>query len=228
MPIHGEPAHDMIRMKVKSNKIRLINNGVNLSEIESVKKNGSGCILPSGNAKKICYIGQMASQKNVLDMIKTFDLLYKCNNDVGLYLIDDGPERSNLEDFAKSLASASAIRFLGYRDDRLNFLTEIDLFTMTSSLEGIPRCMMEAMAMGVPVAAYDIPGVDKLIIHEKTGLMAKFGDIYGLKECWRRILEDSEFSKTLGRNSRNHILENFSAKRMAEDYTELCRELFCD
>jgi len=161
-------------------------------------------------------------------MLDTFDLLYKKHKDIRLFLVGDGPMRKELEKRAMMLASGDKIEFLGYRKDRLRIIKEMDLFCMTSSLEGIPRCMMEAMAMGTPVAAFNIPGVDKLIIPEETGLMAEFGDVEGLKQCWERILFDEAFAKGLAKNGRQHILEHFSAKRMAEEYTELYREVLAD
>ena len=58
------------------------------------------------------------------------------------------------------MISHSKIDFLGFRDDRLVLLQSFDLFVMTSTLEGIPRCLMEATAMGIPVAAYNIAGIE--------------------------------------------------------------------
>ena len=79
--------------------------------------------------------------------------------------------------------------------------------------------------MGIPVAAYNIPGVDKLIIPKKTGLMAEFADVEGLKGCWERLLFDERFSAEMARNGRKHVVENFSAKRMADEYTRLYQEM---
>jgi len=154
-------------------------------------------------------------------LIDTFDLLYREHKNIRLIIIGDGPKRSELEEKARSLPSASRIEFLGYREDRLRLVRELNLFCMTSSLEGIPRCMMEAMGMGIPVAAYNIPGVDKLIIHEKTGLMAQSGQVEELKECWERLLSDEAFSTQIALNSRQHVMENFSAGRMAHEYAGL-------
>jgi glycosyltransferase involved in cell wall biosynthesis len=133
--------------------------------------------------------------------------------------------RKELENFSGSLDSSEKIEFWGYRNDRLRIEKGMDLFCMTSSLEGIPRCMMEAMAMGIPVAAFDIPGVDRLIVHEKTGLLAPFGNIEALKNCWERLLFDETFSADIAKNGRNHVLENFSGRRMAAEYTELFNEM---
>jgi glycosyltransferase involved in cell wall biosynthesis len=101
----------------------------------------------------------------------------------------------------------------------------MDLFAMSSSLEGIPRCMMEAMAMGIPVAAYNIPGVDRLVEHGKTGLLASFGDTTELKQCWERLLFDEPFRESITHGAREHIHASFSAQRMAREYTSLYREM---
>ena len=216
---------DMERIKINPNKLELIMNGVDLEEVEEEKEKRSDPIYPNEGEKKIGYIGQIAHRKNVGDLLNAFEMLYKEHKNVRLIVIGDGPQRHELEERSKSLASASRIEFLGYRNDRLRFLKEMDLFSMTSSLEGIPRCMMEAMAMEVPVAAYDIPGVDKLIIPNQTGLMAPFGQVEALKQCWERLLFDKPFSTKIAQNGRKHVIENFSAKRMAEEYTRLYQEI---
>ncbi len=224
-PLSEELESDMKKVRVSSDKIVVIKNGVDLGEIELERKRVSSPLLHSKNGKTIGYIGQMISRKNVIDLIKTFDLLYKEHKGIRLVLIGDGQKRIELENYAKTLTSFPKIEFLGYRDDRLRLLKEIDLFCMTSSLEGIPRCMMEAMAMEISVAAYNIPGVDKLIIHGETGLMADFGDINGLKQCWEQILFDGGFAMKLGQNGRKHVLNNYSAKRMADEYTKIYQEI---
>ena len=67
--------------------------------------------------------------------------------------------------------------------------------------------------------------MEKLILNQKTGLLTKFGDIESLKKCWERILFNGYLAKELAANGRRHIEENFSADRMAEEYTELYEEL---
>jgi glycosyltransferase involved in cell wall biosynthesis len=84
---------------------------------------------------------------------------------------------------------------------------------------------MEAMALEVPVAAYRIPGVDKLILHDKTGLMADFGQVEDLKNCWERLLFNETLAREMARNGKEHILKNFSAQRMANEYKELYQEI---
>jgi len=55
--------------------------------------------------------------------------------------------------------------------------------------------------------------------------MAEFGDVNGLKKCWEEILFNQDLGKRLSGNGRQHILDNFSAKRMAREYETLYSEL---
>jgi glycosyltransferase involved in cell wall biosynthesis len=226
VPLSEELHSGIKKIGVNTNKIRLILNGVDLEEIEwERKRKWSSTYYKNTHERRIVYVGQIAFRKNISDLIKTFDILYKEQKNIRLIIIGDGPDKNKLEQEAASLSSGHRIDFLGYRDDRLRLLKEMHLFVMTSSLEGIPRCMMEAMAMELPVAAYRIPGVDKLVIQGKTGLMVDFGDIVGLKKCWEKLLFDKEYAKQIARNGREYILKNYSAKRMAEEYTSLYSEL---
>lgn len=224
-PLSEQLLFDIKRLGVSEDKIKLIINGVDLREVESQRSDETAPVFSNPNDKHIGYVGQIAHRKNIDALISTFDQLYTENKNIRLIIIGEGPQRKEFEDKIKTLESGSNIEFLGYRDDRLRFVKELDLFSMTSSLEGIPRCMMEAMAMGVPVAAFRIPGIDKLIDHGKTGLLADFNNISQLKECWREILFNEESSKRFSINGRAHILANFSAKRMAEEYCSLFQEV---
>jgi glycosyltransferase involved in cell wall biosynthesis len=220
-PLSEALEQDIRRVGVNSRKIRLVKNGVDLKEIEIESDSGERFFPLDDGVKRIGYVGQMAYRKNVDDILTTFDLLWKEHKNIRLYLVGEGPMRLELEDRAASLASSVSIKFLGYRSDRLQIVKELDLFTMTSSLEGIPRCMMEAMAMGVPVVAYDIPGVDQLIVHGKTGFMADFGKVDELKRYWEKILFNDEVSRTLAGAGRNFVRKKFSGARMAREYTQL-------
>ena len=113
----------------------------------------------------------------------------------------------------------------GFVDRPLELLQHVDIFLMTSALEGIPRSLMEAMAMAKPVVAFDIPGVDQLVTHGETGLLAPFGDVDALAAHCTRLLHEPALARQLADNGRAYVLERFSAHRMAQEYTSLYRHL---
>ncbi len=203
-------------------KLQLIQNGVDLKEVDAhlVNKKPS-----SSDIKKIGFIGQMIPRKNVSHILEIFDNISQAHNGIELILLGDGEVRKSLEEEASRLSSAKNIKFLGFRNDRLEILSQFDMFVMASSYEGIPRCLMEAMAMEVPVTAYDIPGIDKLITSKNTGLLAPLNDKDALTAHWETILFKKDIASSIGKKGREFVVSNFSAARMAKEYEHLFDQL---
>lgn len=225
VPLSEELMEDMKRVGVPVAKTTFIRNGVDLTEIDAALNEFETKPASPEDQRTIGFIGQMIPRKGIPDLLDMFDQLYQRDKNLKLQLLGDGRQRQELENKSAGQSSAGAIEFLGFRSDRLELLSHFYLFVMTSSLEGIPRCMMEAMAVGVPVVAYDIPGVDKLVTHRETGLLAPFGDKVALASCCRQILDDPALARRLTENARKLIDEKYSAARMAREYEQLFADL---
>lgn len=225
VPLSMELLSDVREIGVTDEKIVYIRNGVDLTSINF--RLPSSVRPPSDSPDRVLtvgFIGQMISRKNVSDLLDVFDAVEKIIPGLKLVLLGDGDSRKRYEEYASQLESYEQIEFLGFRNNPLDYLATFDLFAMTSSLEGIPRCLMESMAMGVPVAAYDIPGVDQLIKHGETGFLAALGDKESLAECWRELLQKKNMADDISRKAAALIDEKFSAKRMALEYTALYKK----
>jgi glycosyltransferase involved in cell wall biosynthesis len=230
-PLSHQLADDVKRYGVKPDRISYIQNGVDLKPIETERRlrEKERRTKASGQAsdaeRTIGFIGQLISRKNVGDILAIFDALAARHPNVRLVLLGDGEERSALEEQAAKLDSSDRIVFHGFVNDPLTWLRSLDLFVLTSTLEGIPRCVMESMAMGVPIAAYDIAGIDQLLEHDKTGLLCKFGDRETMQQLWENALFDAELAQRLSDTAAESVRERFSAAAMAERYTALYSEL---
>ncbi|HVK99733.1 MAG TPA: glycosyltransferase [Dongiaceae bacterium] len=225
-PLSEQLCEDVAKIGVRSQKVRYVQNGVDLDEVDGQRRNAaSNAVLQSKTLKRVGFIGQMISRKNIFDLLDIFDGLQQKHGNLELKLLGDGDQRKELEQYTQKLASRPAIEFLGFRNDRLEWLQSFDLFVMTSTLEGIPRCLMETMAMGVPVAAYAIPGIDQLVIHDKTGVLAPLGEKQALAEQWERLLFEPDLSRRIVDNARDFVWNHFSGARMAKEYTDLFRDM---
>ena len=218
VPLSKQLMSDVEKFNISPDKLEYIQNGVDLSEVEAVRQTKTD---KPKEKKTIGFVGQMISRKNIKAILDCFESLYKKRQDIELVLLGDGEDRPSLEAYSKTLASASDIHFLGFRNDRLQLLRDFDLFVMTSTLEGIPRCLMEACAMEIPVSAYDIAGIDQLITHNESGLLAPLHNSKQLEKTWERLLDDKALATPLAQNSKSFVEANFSAKRMADEYLEL-------
>ena len=222
VPLSPQLCEDVSKYGVKAPKLEYIQNGVDLSEVEAQRVKP---LDKDTSIKHIGFVGQMISRKNIFDLLDIFDQLQQKHGNLKLSLLGDGEQRQELEEYADKLVSREQIHFLGFRDDRLELLQQFDLFAMTSTLEGIPRCLMEATAMGIPVAAYDIAGIDQLVKHNETGLLAPLGDKQQLSEYWETMLFDSERALQLAQGARAYVNQHYSAKRMADEYAELFQRI---
>jgi glycosyltransferase involved in cell wall biosynthesis len=221
VPLSQQLLSDVLAMGVAKEKSLYIQNGVDLSEVEAT----STPQRQNAEEKRIGFVGQMISRKNIFDILDIFEQLHAKHPKTRLVLLGDGDARAALETHTQSLISRNNIEFLGFRDDRLSLLKSFDLFVMTSTLEGIPRCLMEATAANIPVAAYNIPGIDQLIEHEETGLLAPLGEKSELLSYWEKLLFDGEYAAKLADNAKQFVYQHYSANRMAVEYTELFQDL---
>ncbi len=221
VPLSQQLMKDVRPYGIKPEKLEYIQNGVDLSEVERQKQCDIKVKDYDPNIKRIGFIGQMISRKNIKDILDIFENVASQHDNVRLYFLGDGESRPELEEYAKSLKHNAKIEFLGFRDDRLEWLQSFDLFVMTSTLEGIPRCVMETMAMGVPVAAYDIPGIDQLITNNETGLLSTLGDKASLEKQWQELLFDEGKAKKISEQAREYVYQHYSAQRMANEYMDL-------
>lgn len=230
VPLSPQLMDDMKRYGVKDDRLTYVQNGVDLSEIEEQRSRDKNPLreLAPKDEIRIGFIGQMIARKQIEHILDVFEKLAESNNNIKLYLLGDGDKRSDLESYAQSLKAKDRIEFLGFRDDRIEWLHSFDLFVMSSVLEGIPRCLMEAMAMGVPVAAYNISGVDQLIKHEDTGYLAPLNDKDELAKHWQTIISDKVEAARISKRALEFVNDNYSAFRMAKEYEVVFDKLLMD
>jgi glycosyltransferase involved in cell wall biosynthesis len=224
-PLSDDLEQELLMHGVASERMKTVLNGVDLSELKNGQHESPTKTEISSTQKIIGYVGQLSARKNVADLIRGFNLLHARLPDCRLILVGDGPQRNELATLAQSLPCRDMIEFAGYRDDRLDIMRTFDIFCMTSTMEGIPRAMMEAMALHTPVVAYNIPGVDKLVIHGITGLMAEMGNVGMIADHLFQILTDVKLHQQMMDAGYRHVVDRFSAERMAREYEHIYEQV---
>lgn len=108
-----------------------------------------------------------------------------------MLLVGDGPERPGTEERARELGLGEAVRFLGMRPDFASILRQADLFLVTSEDESFCLAALEAMASGVPVAAYRVGGIPE-VVREGVGALVEPFDPDALAAAALEILESRD------------------------------------
>ncbi len=113
-------------------------------------------------------------------------------------------------DHAASVSSAAPpanVRLLGHRRDVPDLLRAADIFTLPSHREGMPRSIIEAMMVGLPVIATDIRGAREEVVAGETGLLVPVADKIALAGAIRELSTDPERRRRMGAAGRRRALE---------------------
>jgi len=110
-------------------------------------------------------------------------------------------------------------------DELAAWYAAADVFVAPSRLENLPSMVMEALACGVPCAAFDAGGVPDLIAHRTTGWLAPPYDTAELARGLAWLLEDAPRRREFGANGRRHAEAEYDERRVAQRYADLYAEL---
>jgi glycosyltransferase involved in cell wall biosynthesis len=182
---------------------------------------------PPENARPIVLsVGRLEPVKNH-DML--FDALALLRERVGeagvpiVRLVGDGPSRARYEKIVSRFGLEWAVEFLGYRYDIPAQNAAADVAVLTSIKEGIPRALMEAMAVGVPVIATDVKGSREVVRHGETGFLVPLGDASALADKLALLLARPALRHELGRRGVQHAARTCDEERVVERLVGLYR-----
>jgi glycosyltransferase involved in cell wall biosynthesis len=117
------------------------------------------------------------------------------------------------------------VRFTGFRRDVADILLASDVSVLVSPFEGIPRALMESMALRIPVIGADVPGTRTLVEAEVSGLLVPFGDADALALALSRLAGDAELRTRLGRAGEARIRSRFNEPIVSARVLEIYRHL---
>lgn len=90
-----------------------------------------------------------------------------------------------------------------------------DMFCLPSMAEGFPRVLLEAMASGLGLVAFDVGGVMEVVPLRQKEFIAPLGELEGMAQGLFVLLKDADLRDTLGRENRLHVVERFSTAIVA-------------
>ena len=211
---------------VPRERLAVVQNGIERppAPVQSREEFRRSLDLPE-TAKVVGFVGRLAPQKRLKDLLWSFELLTNLQPEVAFVIAGDGPQRRELEDFARSIRCLDRVRFLGHREDAASLFSLLDVFWLSSDFEGQSNSLMEAMASGVPCVVSDIDGNLELITHEQTGLVVPTGDRVAFTKAVDRLLHETDFARQLGEAASAFCQESLSVEQMVSEYARLYREV---
>jgi glycosyltransferase involved in cell wall biosynthesis len=137
-----------------------------------------------------------------------------------LVMVGDGWQRGEVEAEVGRRGLADRALFLGLRLDVPELLRAFDVFLLSSSHEGLPRTLPQAMAAGLPVVATRVGGVPNAVTDGVNGWLAEAGDADALGDRLAGLAGDPGLARRMGEAGLARV-EGFSATRMARELEAL-------
>ena len=167
------------------------------------------------------YLGKLAPNKGAAHLV---DGAERAALDWPLVIVGDGPDRPGLE--AAAARSPRDIRFVGWVDgtETARWLRHASLLVFTSrGPESLSRVLIEASALGVPIAAMNTGGTPDIVTHGVTGLLST--SPASLADDVRRLRDDEPMRRRLGAAARSHAESAFDARAVIDRIAAIYRSV---
>lgn len=140
-----------------------------------------------------------------------------------------GPEDGDSIDRLRAAELAQlkqVVTWPGPRRDIPTVLATSDIFVLPSAYrEGIPRVLLEAASMGLPIVTTDSPGCNEVVEDDVNGFLVPARDAPALNQAILRLIEQPELRQRFGRVSRQRAVERFDLSVIAEQTRSVYRQL---
>ena len=177
--------------------------------------------------KRVIAVGRLDYQKGFDRLIQAWEIVYKSGkyNDWRLDIFGQGEWKEMLQGMIDE-RELNGSAFINKPTKNIGKeYAESAMLVMSSNYEGFPMVMIEAMACGLPVVAFDFKCGPKDIISDgENGLIIRNGDIKALAEGMMRLMEDTENRKRMSLNARK-IVDTYSEKAVMDKWIGLFNNL---
>lgn len=203
----------------------LIRSGVSLTHLKTMSLSTNAAQLrrdlriPNQN-KIVVTIGPFKPQKNLQDFIKIAQNICKTAPDIHFLVIGDGDLRGFLENQIIESGLIGKVHLPGWRRDISQILSISDVFAMTSLWEGLPRSLVEALALGIPSVCYETDGVTDLL-KNGGGFLIKQRDIETATLSIKRLLNEGTLWAQKSKEAKALITQEFDIKTMVTQQEKL-------
>lgn len=154
--------------------------------------------------KLLLSVGNLRWQKDYPTLLSALKIVFASHSDYAAVIIGEGPDRAALEKRAAELGISSKVRFLGQQPSTSvrDSMSKARLFILSSSTEGMPKVLLEAMACRLPIVGTDVGAVREVTSNcgwvapkqDPDALASKIIELLNDDSSWKRFSENGPSS----------------------------------
>jgi glycosyltransferase involved in cell wall biosynthesis len=204
--------------------VRTLLNGVNTDsfrrdpELGTKTKEELG--IP-GNALVIGNVAVFRFQKRLIEWLQVFKEIESKNSNIYGIIVGAGPLEEEIKAELIKLKLEKKVSFPGLKTEVKPYFSAMDIFMMSSSFEGLPIALLEAMSMECAIVSTDAGGIKEVIRNGEDGLTCKVEEWKKLSDLCQILIDDPEKLQDFKKAARERAMNSFSLKRMVDSLEEI-------
>ncbi|MBZ9631482.1 glycosyltransferase [Salegentibacter sp. LM13S] len=155
-------------------------------------------------------------QKRLVEWLQVIKKLRQNNKNVVGIIVGAGPLEEEIKQEWKSLELEGVVFFTGLQTNVKPYFEAMDIFMMSSSFEGLPIALLEAMSMECAVVSTDAGGIKEVIRNNEDGFICPVDSWEELSVLCQRLMDQPEEMIKYKLAARKRVVEAFSLKRMVD------------
>jgi glycosyltransferase involved in cell wall biosynthesis len=210
------------KLNISLNKIQVVYRGRDVDEIKAWTR------PENKEAFHFAFVGRLLETKGLDELVHAIAQLKDKGHHVKLDLYGDGPFANTLKKRVDHLGINAWVVFHGNTPNAWQKLYDSDAFVFPSWYEGFSGALVEAMMVGLPIVASNIPMNLEAVEHQKTAFIFRVKDKKELQQQMEFVINEREASENLGRNARRVAIERFNLKQISKQYFQLLEQILSD
>ena len=197
--------------------------GVNIDRFvknDEIRFECRGNLAVKNDACVFLFVGRLARDKGIFDLIHAFTLVSQKIENVELWIV--GPDEEGLQSQLEELAHVDnlSIRFIGASTTPEKYMMSADVFVLPSYREGFGTVIIEAAACGIPSIAYRIDGVVDAIEDGVSGELIDLHKVEALAQSMISFAENPSKRIELGSNARARVVKHFRSEEITKAWLD--------
>ena len=160
--------------------------------------------------------------------MQTFYNIHQNNPQIFGILVGAGPLELEVKEELKKLKLENVVFLPGLQTEVKPFLSAIDIFMMTSSFEGLPIALLEAMSMECAIISTDAGGIKEVIRHKKDGYICEVDNYQILPDVCQKLIDNPLDLANMQTAARERVKHEFSLGKMVHKIEELYESLLAN
>jgi glycosyltransferase involved in cell wall biosynthesis len=217
-------------------RVFTVPSGIDLARIKEVgdpsKMRGEFRIPQS--AILVGIVAALAPHKDHRNFLEAAALVAGTIPEARFLIVGEGELRADLERLSASLGLSKKVIFAGFREDVLEITKGLDIFVMSSYLEGMGTALLDAMALGRPIVATKVGGIPDIVLDGKSGLLVPSRDPDELARAILKLARAPQLRDEMGAQGKEQA-RLFSIQRTVENteavyyrFASLEQQVFCN